>query len=62
MKFVHCADNSNPDGNDEIGKPRPLADKLKSKFLKYFMSERQMNYGKSMIQWKSCQFFLERKM
>ncbi|KAJ8913987.1 hypothetical protein NQ315_008979 [Exocentrus adspersus] len=60
-RFIHFADNNNPDISDKIWKMRPLMDKVKSKFLEHFQPEEHLCYDESMIKYfgkHSCKQFI----
>ncbi|KAJ8911109.1 hypothetical protein NQ315_003371 [Exocentrus adspersus] len=63
-RFIHFADNNNPDISDKIWKMRPLMDKVKSKFLEHFQPEEHLCYDESMIKYfgkHSCKQFIRGK-
>jgi len=59
--FVHFADNTAPDLTEKLWKPRPIMDKLKSKFMSEFWPGQQLDCDESMVAYygkHSCkQFF-----
>lgn len=64
MRFLHCADNTQPNVHDKGWKIRPLMDKLKAAFLKYFVPEQDINYDESMVKYygkHSCKQFIRGK-
>lgn len=64
MKFIHCADNNEINENDKMWKLRPLTDKLKANFLKYFVPTENINFDESMVKYfgkHSCKQFIRGK-
>lgn len=64
MKFMHCADNNEINQNDKMWKLRPLVDKLKANFLKYFIPTEHINFDESMVKYfgkHSCKQFIRGK-
>ncbi len=64
MKFLHCADNNEINQNDKMWKLRPLVDKLKRNFLKYFVPTEHINFDESMVKYfgkHSCKQFIRGK-
>lgn len=64
LRYLHCADNTQPDANDKGWKIRPLMDKLKAAFLEHFVPEQDINYDESMVKYygkHSCKQFIRGK-
>jgi hypothetical protein len=51
MKFLHLADNTNPNLQDKMWKLRPLIDKIQKKNLEHFVPVQDLNYDESMIEY-----------
>lgn len=49
LQLINCADNNNPNLSNKMWKQRPLMDKLKNNFLKYFVPFPHMGFDESMI-------------
>ncbi|KAJ8939688.1 hypothetical protein NQ318_011735 [Aromia moschata] len=64
IKYLHCADNLQPHLQDKMWKLRPLMDLLKSKFIKNWIPEQDLDYDESMIKYfgkHSCKQFIRGK-
>ena len=64
VKFLHCADNTQPIVGDKMCKLRPLMDLFKSKFIKNWVPEEHLDYDESMIKYfgkHSCKQFIRGK-
>lgn len=64
MKYIHCADNNEISQTDKMWKLRPLVDKLKGNFLKYFVPTEHINFDESMVKYfgkHSCKQFIRGK-
>lgn len=63
-RFIHFADNHNPDLSDKIWKMRPLMDRIKNKFLNHFEPEEHLCYDECMVKYfgrHSCKQFIRGK-
>lgn len=64
LKYMHCADNLQPNFEDKMWKLRPLMDLLKSKFINNWIPEQELDYDESMIRYygrHSCKQFIRGK-
>lgn len=63
-RFIHCADNNFIDRTDKFHKIRPFADKIRKKFMEYYVPENDLNYDESMVKYfgkHSCKQFIRGK-
>jgi len=64
MRFLHFADNTQPDTSDKMWKLRPLMNVMKNNFLKQFRPTQQLDYDESMVPYygrHSCKQFIRGK-
>lgn len=64
LKYLHCADNTQPVLGDKMWKLRPLMDLFKRRFIDNWIPEQQLNYDESMIKYfgkHSCKQFIRGK-
>lgn len=63
-RFIHFADNTEPDTRDKIWKLRPIMDKVKNNCLKFFEPEEHLCYDESMVKYygrHGCKQFIRGK-
>lgn len=63
-RFIHFADNTQPDAKDKIWKLRPIMDKVKSNCLKLFQPEEHLCFDESMVKYygrHGCKQFIRGK-
>lgn len=61
MRYLHCVNNNNIDATDKMSKLRPLIDKIKEKFMQYYVPEQNISYDESMVKYygkHSCKQFI----
>jgi len=64
MRFLHFADNTQPDTTDKMWKLRPLMKLIKQNFLDNFRPVQQLDYDESMVAYygrHSCKQFIRGK-
>lgn len=64
LKFLHLADNNNPNLKDKMWNLRPLIDKIQKKNLEHFVPVQDLNYDESMIEYfgrHGCKQCIRRK-
>lgn len=64
MKYIHCADNTELDQSDKMGKLRPLMKLLQKKFSQHFRPEQYLDYDESMVAYygrHGCKQFIRGK-
>ena len=64
MRFMHFADNTQPDTSDKMWKLRPLMTLMKRNFQQHFRPTKQLSYDESMVPYygrHSCKQFIRGK-
>ncbi|KAJ8951378.1 hypothetical protein NQ314_007690 [Rhamnusium bicolor] len=51
IKYLHCADNLQPNLQDKMWKSWPLMDFLKSNFIENWISQQDLDYDESIIKY-----------
>ncbi|KAK9729567.1 Transposase IS4 [Popillia japonica] len=51
LKYIHCADNAQPDNTVKVWKIRPFMDELKIKFINNWIPEENLDFDESMIKY-----------
>lgn len=63
-RFLHCEDNAKFDANNKMWKLQPLVNRLKKKFVEYFVPEENLSYDEAMIEYfgkHGCKQFIKGK-
>lgn len=64
LRFLHCVDNNNVDISDKMWKLRPFMNKIKEKFMKYYVPEENISYDETMVKYYGkhpCKQFIRGK-